>query len=154
VTRSRYVLLARVASESEPDVVREVKTDGEVLSCGCPRWRFNQERDADGHRTCKHTRGVEPHVRAVGGLRAAMALVQAGGTQLLTDRAAQASREPCDLECGNRFFTGQPRCRHRRNIHQSMASLGRPIAGAPPEEQAPSALPDWLGGGRAILIRE
>ncbi len=31
--------------------------------------------------------------------------------------------EPCDLECGNRFFTGHARCRHNRTPDESMQHI-------------------------------
>lgn len=33
--------------------------------------------------------------------------------------------ESCDLECGDRFFKGQPRCRHNRTPEESLRHIGR-----------------------------
>lgn len=58
---------------------------------------------------------------------------------LKIDQAAK--NEACDIECGDRFFRGEPLCRHGRTPKGSMASmsgvLGRNDSAADPPRRRP-----------------
>jgi hypothetical protein len=166
---NRYTLLARVASESDPGHEWEVKTDGVRLTCSCPRWIFN--RPVDGaERSCRHTEEVRPRVEAAGGIPAVLAMLRRGLEPALAEparprlgrgvrevarprvgpQATPLSAQPCDLACGNQFFTGSARCRHGRDVVASLASIPQAA-----QDRAPQpAAPEWLGGGRAIILRD
>lgn len=163
MARKQWLRVAEVRSRSGGDP-HEVKTDGEVLGCDCWPWRTCTDRP----KRCTHTDEVAPRVNALGGCGAVFRLLRRG-------------IEIEQVTVGT--FTGNRRTTPTRatlvdaveNILMRLAAQG-PAAGdlwraewrvlradleriggtayvASPVTPADN-LPDWLGGRRAIILRD
>lgn len=163
----RYTLVARVASASDPGRSYDVKTDGERLTCSCPGWtRRTQE---DGSRTCRHVREVAPRVAEIGNLSFVARLLRRGmlPTGLVSEpvdnTAAPVVALPpaptatCTLACVAAFATGPSgtvRCGHGRLVLEALRDALTRVGGRPLPDTLAVRTPDWLGGGRAIILRD
>lgn len=134
MARQPWLLVAKVASESDPGHEWPVKTEGTRLGCGCPRWVFARKDAKD----CRHVREVEGRIAGLGGIRVVYNLLRRG----------------IDLNLGGAAPTAVPPGRR----HPSPAPRPRRQAVQPPPPTTTDAIlaaqPDWLGGGRAIILRD
>lgn len=153
-TRRPGLRLALVDSASGGDP-HEVKTDGERLWCDCWPWRTSK----DTPKRCRHTDEVFPLVRRLGGVAVAYRLLQAG---VVVDSAQPSQRR--SRPCGETLAERVERLLERVAEQQAMpdeswraewATL-RPLveAGAPAMPEPAAEDIGWLGGGRAIILRE
>ncbi len=122
--------------------------------------RYTGARDK---RTCRHVREVEVRVAPLGGLRAVIRLLDRGvdldvpELPVLPHIAPQRAVDPIKREVADlcaRFFgnTSGP-----AGFSHALEVSIRKFAGGVPAtvgEFVPPARPDWLGGGRAILLRD
>lgn len=139
---SRYLLVAKVESQSEPGKSRQVKTDGDRLTCSCGGWVFNHR----GDRTCRHTDYVNELIRPMGGLPAILGLLRRG-IALDTDAPSQLATD---------HTSGPRRRRPSRPTHRPAPA---PVVAPPTTREvavsvAQQPQPAWLGGGRPLIIRD
>lgn len=151
--RQPLPLIAYVASESEPGKRHAVKAKDGQLTCGCGRWVFNKEWQADHSRprVCHHTEEVQRQLRAAH-LTVAQAARLATTLQATVPDAALMDRHVDPITQAIQEF------RRRWSPFPQLAfteieTLVRQFAASTP---APSitARPAWLGGGRAIILRD
>lgn len=150
-----YTLIATVASSRDPTKEYQVKTDGNRLTCSCPRWRF--ARGGDANRSCRHTQEVQPRVDALGGIGRVLTLIRAMGASSLDDAipAGAVGRNPLPAPAR----TSRPGL---RTAERRATGSPAPMVNTPPPRPAPASQvgvaddirPDWLGGRRAIILRD
>ena len=190
------VVIARVASASEPGKERVVSTDDwERLTCDCPAWTSRthyldcpafrgasctcNRRDREvgvgerAGRTCPHVRATLPEVEKAGGMAVVRRMLNAGFEVDLTGPASAAPRvvvvpaaelrevDAIGVACREFVAKWAPRLStyaFQPALRQEVEALARRFAGKQqPAARVPLPPPDrpaWLGGGRAILIRE
>jgi hypothetical protein len=182
-------VLARVASESEPEKVRTVATDGHNLWCDCPGWtaqthypgcraltgsgtcqcRLTMNRDPATKtlRTCRHLREAQRHVDEAGGLSVVLGMLRMGIDVDLTSETTVAvqrqEREHADaIRAEARLVAQEFRRRGSigpapaADLEQRVEAAIRKFARQQPASRpaTPSDRPAWLGGARAILLRD
>lgn len=158
----RYTRVATVASASDPSKTYEVSTDGKTLTCPCTGW--TRRTGPNGERTCRHVREVESRLQSVGGLETAIRLIRRG-VDVQVDvavgavNAAPVRPEPWyeNLDVGVRKLVEDFAGRTVRPVMLAAIdeALKRAMTGQRPHVgNVGRATPDWLGGGRAIILRD
>ena len=134
----RYKLVAQLESSSGDHSYR-VKWDmlHQELTCNCPRWRFTKERP----RTCRHTDETRDHLAA----------------EHLTVTDAIAIMSGSMNRGGDTMFPTRPDAVRSLwlqaatmtldDFRAACGQLGAAATSLP-------AIPDWLGGRRAIILRD
>jgi hypothetical protein len=144
---SKWQRFTFVESASNPAHRYEIKTDGNILSCACPAWRFKQ----GGTRDCRHLQEVRNTLAASGmSVDTAIAMLLMGIEPI--DGTSSAGRAPVIRAA-----------RLHRELKEALGLSDSVIARiiqiverdvvAPPTA-VPISRPAWLGGARAILLRD
>lgn len=169
--RSGFRLVARVASANHAGTY-EVCTDGAQLTCECPGWTRRTHyptcpafrggtcsctahlldrppgaapKDA---RTCRHVRHVDALIGPLGGLREVNRRLASGAWSVTGENRVEGSdplKDAVDAFCRAHLIRGA--------IAAGVEALVRRFAGAV-HEPASVSVPDWLGGARAIILRD
>ena len=173
-THLGHVRLARYESDSRPGTFYWVSAnpDRTTISCQCRGWIHNKH--------CRHTADVQTRLTQVGGLTAALRFLNRGidvelqaprtGTSLAAgrrrarqvlenDAIAQEASRVCEQYFGGASRPSSGHLELRAAIEAAIRKFaGKATAPAPVQTiQTAAAMtgkPDWLGGGRAIRLRE
>lgn len=210
-TANRYTRIAMVASSNSNRPPYEVAWDGAQLTCPCPGW--TRRTGADGSRTCRHVREVQGRVEGLGGIAAALRIIENTGARIdvpapppqatvsyaeerritmqanarrraeanraavlqrhqreeaeqrgrtmerIRHMAAQPAPDPIHVAASSIAHTRLPYGVGQANLNALVAdivALVRRHAGttAAQTQAPPEPTPDWLGGGRAIILRD
>ena len=158
-TEWRRVALVRSASGNDP---HDVTTDGTVLRCDCMAWRF-----CPNPKTCRHVEEVAPRLAELGGISTAYRLLGSGlhldttggrnQTVTPTRRRASLADRIERLIFGLASQQAMPDHSWRaewRNLRAEVEAADARVPTAAAVAIVEHDAPDWLGGGRAILLRD
>lgn len=150
MSRPTYTLIARVASASEPGRTWDVKTDVEVLTCACWPWRRA--------RTCRHVADVAPRVQALGGIQSVLTLMQRNPGLTIDANEARPPRLDLVSRIGQLLEDAvEQEGMHDHSWRIEWLRLSRELTTALSHVPAPVAIvhdTGWVGGGRAIILRD
>jgi hypothetical protein len=153
---SRFRRLTFVESASDPSQRYEIKTDGVTMSCACPRWRFAR----GGTRDCRHLQEVRTTMEAEHmTLQSAMRFLDLGVDPInpLAEavRAEDARRVALRAEVEGIFNSTPWRPTFATDRVLAIIERESTTKRAPtPVAEIANRRPAWLGGGRAILLRD
>lgn len=158
--RQNLPLIAYVASRSDPTTRHAVKAKDGKLTCSCGQWVFNKAWQANHAvpRTCHHTDEVTRQLRADN-----LTVVQA--IQIAQDAARRGSNvaalglNPVRVEAERiaYLFRGQGATRLNAALADEIEQAIRRFASTNTIADRTTvviATPSWLGGGRAIILRD
>lgn len=143
----RYVLVGRVASVSTSSVY-PIKWDTLKgrFTCPCPKWKFGK-----GTKHCHHVDAVEDHLRQ-GRLTVQEAILLMASATGTGEYLPQRPVDPIEALWTD-INTGGTR--RRPGVTMTYAQFrDRVLALGASVTPAPTTRPDWLGGIRAIILRD
>lgn len=155
----RYTLIARIASTENPHTdAYPIKWDTatERLTCPCPKWKFCR-----GNKTCHHVEAAAAHLRAAKlTVHEAMAIMAtaSGTTEFLPQRQIDPIEQlwndlivnPAQDRRGSLQYVRSVRLSYEQ-FRDRVLALGATV---PVPSSITSSRPDWLGGIRAIILRD
>lgn len=151
----RRVAVVRSHSGDDP---HDITSNGDLLRCDCMSWRF-----CPNPKTCRHVEEATPYIERAGGVALVYRLL---GSGLHLDTSGGVNRSVMPTQARPRSLADR--------IERLLTNVAGPQAVALAEwrtlraelESAPRGVPaaaavaivddatDWLGGGRAILLRD
>lgn len=179
-----YTRIATYGSRSNPSArPYEVSWshDERRLTCPCPGW--TRRTGTGGSRTCRHVEDVAARVTSLGGIDRVLDILR-GGQRLYEEVHARAVPQPpvrvpmvppqhvararrarptarpdpprdpilvAAQELAARIVLGRM---SQIGVASEIAAVIRRFAGSAAPVVATPAMPDWLGGERAIILRE